>query len=152
MKPASFPVGDHRKRIMYISLRFKGPASDWFTAMKEMQWISYDHWVGEFKRNVDNPHARDDAIRNMEKAVQRSGQKTADFVAYMRKQQLEGKLAPDNLWSSLWTAIPTAIREYLARTRAYQSMEAWTYKIAKSRKMSERQTPKHPLNAVAASN
>ena len=54
------------------------------------------------------------------RAVQRSGQKTADFVAYMRKQQLEGKLAPDNLWSSLWTAIPTAIREYLARTRAYQ--------------------------------
>ena len=30
--------------------------------------------------------------------------------------------------------------------------EDWTYKIAKSRKMSERQTPKHPLNAVAASN
>ena len=84
MKPASFPVGEHRKRIMYISLRCKGPASDWFTAMKDMQWISYDHWVGEFKRNFDNPHARDDAIRKIERAVERSIQKTADFVAYMR--------------------------------------------------------------------
>ena len=84
MKPASFPVGEHRKIIMYIALRCKGPALAWFAAMKDMQWISYNHWVGEFNRNFDNPHARDDAIRKIERAVERSIQKTADFVAYMR--------------------------------------------------------------------
>ena len=119
MKPASFSVGEHRKRIMYILLQCKGPASDWFTAMKDMQWISYDHWVGEFKRNFDNPHARNNAIRKIERAVQRSGQKTADFVAYMRAQQLEAKLSPDNLWPSFWAAVPTATREHLSCTRAY---------------------------------
>ena len=101
MKPASFPVGEHRKRIMYISLRYKCPASNWFTAMNDMQWISYDHWVGEFKRNLDNPHARDDAIQKIERAVQRSGLKTEDCVPYMRAPQLEAKLSPDNLWPSL---------------------------------------------------
>ena len=86
MMPASFLVADHSKRIIYISLQCKGPASDCFTLIKDMQWISYDHWVGEFKSNFDNPHARDDAIRKIERAVQCFGQKTADLVAYMRAQ------------------------------------------------------------------
>ena len=38
----------------------------------------------------------------------------------MRMQQLEAKLNPDNLWPSLLAAVPTATREYLSRTRAYQ--------------------------------
>ena len=38
----------------------------------------------------------------------------------MHKQHLEAKLSPNNLWPFLWPAVPTATREYLARTRGYQ--------------------------------
>ena len=120
MEPASFPVGEYRKRIMPILLRCKGPASDWFTAIQDMQWFSYDDWVDGFEGTFNNPHARDDAIQKMERVVLRSGPKTAGFVAYMRGQQLEAKCSPDNLWPSLRASVPTVTREYLSRSRAYQ--------------------------------
>lgn len=66
MKLASFPVCKSRTRIMYIMLQCKGPASDWYTAMKAKQWISYHQRVGKFKRKFDNPHGRDNAHRNIE--------------------------------------------------------------------------------------
>lgn len=120
MNPALFPVYDDRNRMMYISLRYKSAASDLFIAIKDMQWTSYDYEVVEFKRNLNNLHVRDNAIRKIEKAVQRSSQKTADFVAYMDAQLFEAQLTPDNLWPSIRATVPTATRKYLSCTRAYQ--------------------------------
>ena len=52
--------------------------------------------------------------------MQQLGQKAADYVACVRKQQLEAKLAPDNFGPSLWAVVPTATKEYLSLPRAYQ--------------------------------
>ena len=43
-----------------------------------------------------------------------------DFGAHIPAQQLDAKLTPDNLWSSIWAAVPAATREYLSHTIAYR--------------------------------
>lgn len=115
MKPATYPNADFEGRI----LRCTGAAMNWFTAMKNTRWMSYEHWKTEFCRNFDDPHSKDSAIRKIEVAVQKTNQKTAEFVAYIRKLQLEADLPADQLWAFLWSAVPTLVREYLTRTRNY---------------------------------
>jgi len=119
MKPSSYSIDDHKGKIMYVSMRCTGAALNWFTAMKETKWMSYGHWVEAFKRNFANPHAKDDARRSMKQAIQKDNQKVADFIAYMRKLQLDADLDASLLWSYLWGAIPSSVREYLARTQGY---------------------------------
>ena len=79
--------------------------------------MSYEHCKIEFSRNFDDPYAKDSAIRKIEVAVQKTNQKIAEFVAYIRKLHLEADLPADQLWAFLCSAVPTFVREHLTRTR-----------------------------------
>ena len=43
IKPATYPTGDYKGRILYISLWYSGAAMNQFTAMKNMKCMSYQH-------------------------------------------------------------------------------------------------------------
>ena len=76
-------------------------------------WGSYEEFIKDLKLNYENPTADNQAKSKLAVAQQSSNESITDFIAKVRKLNLEAKFKASRLWEILFFGVKEEIQQYM---------------------------------------
>jgi hypothetical protein len=76
-------------------------------------WGSYEEFIKDLKNNYENPTADNQAKSKLAVAQQGNNESITDFIAKVRKLNLEAKFEASRLWEILFYGVKEEIQQYM---------------------------------------
>jgi hypothetical protein len=106
-----------------VSTRLTDAPATWWAGVKDKlkgtngatMWGSYEEFIKDLKLNYENPTADNQAKSKLSVAHQGNNESITDFVAKVRKLNLEAKFEASRLWEILFFGVKEEIQQYMIR-------------------------------------